>query len=228
MAQRGVALVLAGRNTAELEAQATDLQVRYQTPVAIETFDALDFAGHAEFFQRCTGRIAGGLDGVVLCHGYLPNQQATQTDFAEAHRSIDANFTSAVSLLNLAAEYLATRRGGYIAAISSVAGDRGRQSNYTYGAAKAGLTAYLSGLRNRLQHAGVQVLTIKPGFVDTAMTQGLLNPNSPLVASPQRVARDIDRAIRSRRNTIYTPWFWGPIMLVIRSIPEFVFKRLRM
>ena len=146
----------------------------------------------------------------------------------EARRAIDLNFTSAVALLAPLASYLEGRRSGYLAAISSVAGDRGRQSNYTYGAAKAGLTAYLQGLRNRLYRSGVHVLTIKPGFVDTPMTRGLVNPNSPLVASPKRVARDIDRAIRRRRNTIYTPWFWRPIMLVVRLVPEFIFKRLKL
>ena len=133
-----------------------------------------------------------------------------------------------MALLAPLANYLESRRRGYLAAISSVAGDRGRQSNYTYGAAKAGLTAYLQGLRNRLYRSGVHVLTIKPGFVDTRMTQGRVNPNSPLVASAARVARDIDRAIRRRRNVIYTPWFWRPIMLAVRALPEFLFKRLKL
>jgi short-subunit dehydrogenase len=112
--------------------------------------------------------------------------------------------------------------------ISSVAGDRGRGSNYVYGSAKAGLSAYLSGLRNRLFAHGVAVITIKPGFVDTSMTAGRLDPKSPLVATPERVAADIDRAIRRRRNVVYTPWFWWPIMIIIRSIPESIFKRLRL
>ncbi len=141
---------------------------------------------------------------------------------------MEINLTSAVVLLSLFANYLEDRRSGYLAVISSVAGDRGRQSNYTYGAAKAGLTAYLQGLRNRLYRSGVHVLTVKPGFVDTPMTHGRVNPDSPLVASPARVARDIDWAIRRRRNVIYTPWFWRPIMLAVRLVPEFVFKRLRL
>ena len=119
--------------------------------------------------------------------------------------SLEVNFLSAAELLEIAAAYFEPQRTGFIAAISSVAGDRGRQSNYIYGAAKAGLSTYLQGLRNRLYHSGVHVLTIKPGFVATRMTFGKVNPNSPIVASPQRVAKDIARAIRRRRNVIYTP-----------------------
>jgi short-subunit dehydrogenase len=228
LAKRGCALILAGRNREELEKDAANLRLRHAAPVEVEPFDALKFEEHPAFFDRCTAHFGGELDGVVLCHGYLPDQTQAQRDGVEARRTIDVNLTSAVSLLNLAANYFEPRRKGYIAAISSVAGDRGRQSNYIYGAAKAGLTAYLQGLRNRLFHAGVHVLTINPGFTDTPMTRGKVNPKSPLVASPERVARDIDRGIRKRRNVLYTPWFWRPIMAIVRSVPEFVFKRLKM
>ena len=142
----------------------------------------MDFAGLGALVARCLSR-SEPIDGVILCYGYLPDQRRSETDVDEARRAIDLNFTSAVALLSPLANYLESRRRGYLAAISSVAGDRGRQSNYTYGAAKAGLTAYLQGLRNRLYRSGVHVLTIKPGFVDTRMTQGRVNPNSPLVAS---------------------------------------------
>lgn len=228
LAARGCTLVLSGRNREELEKGAADLQVRHQATAFAETFDALDFESHPAFFERCLARLGGTLDGVVLCHGHLPDQALTQTDFAEARRTIDVNFTSAVSLLNLAANHLERQSRGWLAAISSVAGDRGRQSNYTYGAAKAGLTAYLQGLRNRLFKSGVHVLTIQPGFTDTPMTRGLLNPKSPLVASPERVARDIDRALRRRQNVLYTPWFWRPIMAIICMVPEWLFKRLKL
>ena len=187
----------------------------------------MDFAGHGEFLSRCLSR-PDPIDGVILCYGSLPDQRQTEMAADDARRAIDVNFTSAVAILSPLASYLESRRSGYLAAISSVAGDRGRQSNYTYGAAKAGLTVYLQGLRNRLYRSGVHVLTIKPGFVDTPMTRGLLNPNSPLVASPARVARDIDRAIRRRRNTLYTPWFWRPIMFAIRMVPEPIFKRMKL
>jgi short-subunit dehydrogenase len=228
LARRGCRLVLAGRDADELGKVASDLHVRYGTDGHVEPFDALDYEGHSAFFGRCLGHFNGDLTGVVLCYGYMTDQARTETDFCQARRTIDVNLTSAVSLLSLAANHLELSRQGFIAAIASVAGDRGRQSNYTYGAAKAGLATYLQGLRNRLCRAGVHVLTVKPGFVDTPMTQGLLNPKSPLVASPARVARDIDRAIRKRKNTLYTPWFWWGILAVIRSIPEPIFKRLRL
>jgi short-subunit dehydrogenase len=196
--------------------------------VSVEPFEAMDCESHRVFFDRCTKHVDDNLHGVVLCYGYLPKQEATETDFSEARRTIEVNFLSAASVLSEAANYLEKRKMGYIVAISSVAGDRGRQSNYTYGAAKAALSVYLQGLRNRLHRAGVNVLTVKPGFVDTPMTHGLLDPESPLVASPEMVAADIDLAIRKRKHLLYTPWFWRIIMTLICSIPEAVFKRLRL
>ncbi len=222
----GHRLVLAARGQEELAAQAADLSARFGIEVATETFDALDVDQLDRLFERCRAHAGGALDGVVLAYGVLPDQAGTQGDHEAIRRSYALNLTSAVVLLDSAASHLEARGAGWIAAISSVAGDRGRQSNYHYGAAKAGLSAYLSGLRNRLARTGVHVLTIKPGFVDTAMTQGVVNPSSPLLASPERVARDIEKAIRRRRDVLYTPWFWRPIMLVIRLIPESVFKRL--
>jgi short-subunit dehydrogenase len=156
------------------------------------------------------------------------DQAEAQADVQRIRRTYDVNLTSAASVLEPIAAHMAERGTGWIAAVSSVAGDRGRQSNYLYGSAKAGLTAYLQGLRNRVHHHGVDVLTIKPGFVDTPMTHGLLDPDSPLVASPDRVAKDIDRAIRRRRSKVYTPWFWRGIMAIIRNIPEAIFKRLKL
>ena len=123
-------------------------------------------------------------------------------------------------------QYPGERFGLPLDGVSSVAGDRGRQSNYLYGSTKAGFSTYLDGMRNRLYRSGVTVITVKPGFVDTSMTWGLLNPKSPLVATPERVARDIARAIRRRKNTVYTPWFWALVMLAIRLVPEPIFKRL--
>ena len=228
LAARGCRLILAGRNLAELEKTAADLRIRHAAEADVVPFDALDFAGHEAFFARVLTCAAGSLDGVVAAYGYLPDQRRSETDPEETRRAIDVNFTSVVSLLNLAANHLQQRGAGYIAAITSVAADRGRQSNYTYGAAKAGLNVYLQGLRNRLARSGVCVLSIKPGFVDTPMTQGIVNPNSPLMATPERVARDIDRAIRRRRRTLYTPWFWRPIMAVIRAIPEPIFMRMKL
>jgi short-subunit dehydrogenase len=228
LAARGCHLILAGRNLAEIEPLASDLRVRHRAEVSIEPFDALDFDGVGGFVDRCFAQPTGAPSGVVLCYGYMVDQSLTQTDPAEARRTIDVNFTSAVLMLDRFAERFEQARAGSITVISSVAGDRGRQSNYTYGAAKAGLTAYLQGLRNRLYPSGVHVLTVKPGFVDTRMTQGRVNPRSPLLATPERVARSIDRAMVGRKDVIYAPWFWWGIMAIIRLIPEPVFKRLKL
>jgi short-subunit dehydrogenase len=228
LAKDGTALVVSGRNADEIEAIAADLRVRFDVPVSVEIFDALDFADHPEFFARCVAQAGGRLGTVVLCHGWMTDQETTEQDFAAARRTIDVNLSSAVSLLHLAADHMAGHGEGVIAAISSVAGDRGRLTNYTYGSTKAGLQAFLSGLRNRLYHHGVHVLDIRPGLVATAMTDGLVNPDSPLVATPDTIARDIVRALGKRKNVLYTPWFWRPIMAVIRNLPETVFKRLRL
>jgi short-subunit dehydrogenase len=228
MAARGCRLILAGRKIDELERDAADLRTRYSVVADPVVFDALDFDGHPAFVQKCIDLVGGHLDGVVLCHGYLPDQATAQRDFAEARRTLDVNFTSAVSLLTPIANYFEQRRAGYIAAISSVGGDCGRMSNYAYGSAKAALSIWLQGLRNRLFHSGVHVLTIKPGFVETPMSKGVVSPNSPLMAKPDRVARDIDRAIVRRKNVLYTPWFWWGILTIICSIPEGLFKRLKL
>jgi decaprenylphospho-beta-D-erythro-pentofuranosid-2-ulose 2-reductase len=228
LASRGCHLLLAGRNGDELGRLAADCHTRFGVTVHIEVFDALAFDEHPAFIDRCFERFDGELHGVILCHGYMTEQEQCQSEFAEARRTIDINFTSAVSLLEQIAGRYERTGSGYIAAISSVAGDRGRQSNYVYGSSKAALSAYLQGLRHRLYRSKVPVLTIKPGFVDTPMTFGKLKPNSPLVASPERVAADIDRAIRRRRNVLYTPWFWRPIMWIIRCLPEPLFKRTRL
>jgi decaprenylphospho-beta-D-erythro-pentofuranosid-2-ulose 2-reductase len=219
-------LLLAGRNATELQKTARDLEIRFQVQAAVVPFDALDFTSHPAFFATCLEQASGELTGVVLCHGYMADQQLAQKDFAEAQRMIDTNYTSAVSILNLCANHFEEKRKGFVCAISSVAGDRGRQSNYLYGSTKAALDAYLEGMRVRLAKAGVPVLTVKPGFVDTRMTWGL--KGMFLVASPEHVARDIHRAIRRKKNVIYTPWFWAGIMAIIRNIPRFIFKKMKM
>ncbi len=228
LAGRGDRLVLAGRNTPELERIAADLRTRHGVGVDLEPFDALAGQTHADLARRCLGRCDGAVDGLVVCQGYMPEQAAAESDAFEAQRTLRVTLESVVTVVEPVAAAMADRGAGWIAVISSVAGDRGRQSNYIYGAAKAGLNAYCQGLRNRLFRRGVHVLTIKPGFVATAMTQGLVNPDSPLVASPDKVAGDIVRAIEKRRNVLYTPWFWRGIMRIIRSIPEPVFKRMKL
>jgi decaprenylphospho-beta-D-erythro-pentofuranosid-2-ulose 2-reductase len=228
LAREGAALILVGRDLEELERSAADLRLRHGVEAAAERFDALDFDSHEGFFQSCLRRVDAdpGEFGVVLCHGYLPDQRQAASDPSVARRTIVTNYTSAGAIRNLAADYLEQRRGGFICGLSSVAGDRGRQSNYLYASSKAALSTYLQGLRNRLSRAGVRVITVKPGFVDTKMTFGL--SGMFLVATPERVAKDVCRAIRRGRSVVYTPWFWRPIMLVIRTIPEFIFKRMKL
>ncbi|HIA20107.1 MAG TPA: SDR family oxidoreductase [Planctomycetaceae bacterium] len=228
LCKRGCQLILAGRNDDELESIATDLRIRYQSTVHIEVFDALEFSGHKDFVQRCLDLFEQRLDGAIVCYGCMHAQEQAQTDWDLTNQMIQTNYASVVSLMNLLAEHFARWQSGYLAAISSVAGDRGRQSNYLYGSTKAALSTYLQGLRNRLYHVGVHVLTIKPGIVDTPMTDGLVNPDSFLVSSPQQVSRNIDRALRWRKNILYTPWKWWWIMCIIRWIPEQVFKRLKL
>ena len=225
-AAHGNDLILAGRQREELEADAADLTLRYKIAARILVFDALDFESHEPVLSRLLRESGDSLDGVVICIGYLGDQVKAQGDAAEARRILDTNLTGCISALEILAGYFEKRRRGFICALSSVAGDRGRQSNYLYGAAKAGLSAYLQGLRNRLYHSHVHVLTVKPGFVDTRMTFG--HPKLFLVASPESAARSIYRAIVRRKNVVYVPWFWRWVMLLVRAAPERIFKRLKL
>jgi len=225
--RRTIGLVLAGRDMDELHRLAADLRTRYAADTAVRRFDAEALASVPEDFEQCVQALPGGLQDILVCHGWLPDPAESRRDPAVMRRLVDVNYTSAVILLELAAAQFERQGSGGITALSSVAGDRGRQSNYPYGASKAALTAYLQGLRNRLLHAGIPVLTVKPGFVDTAMTWGRINPDSPLNADPDRVASDIVRAMRRRRDVIYTPWFWRWIMGCFKVLPETVFKRLK-
>lgn len=223
-AQRGYPLYLAGRDDAELRRLAADIAIRYHVQVWHESFDAELYDTHNAFFAGVIEK-TGGLSGVLLAFGYLGNQLEAR-HFAQANLVISRNFTGAVSILSLCASYFEERGCGFIAAISSVAGDRGRQSNYVYGAAKGALTLFLQGLRNRLHSRGVKVITIKPGFVDTSMTFGM--PGIFLVASPDYVGEKIVRAVEGSRNVVYIPWFWRIIMAIIRLIPESIFMRLKL
>lgn len=222
-AERGATLVLAARNPSRLEAVANDLRVRGAADVETLVLDLLDRAAHAAVVKR---GFEGGLDVALIAHGDLPDQGRCQVNPQEAARTLELNLVSTVELLTLLAAAFEAQRSGTIAVISSVAGDRGRQSNYVYGAAKAGLTAFLQGLRQRLHSAGVRVVTLKPGFVDTPMTAHL--PRNPLASSARRAGGAIYRAIEARRDVAYIPWFWRPVMALIRAMPETLFKRLRL
>ena len=223
LAPHGASFFLVARNPGRLESVAKDLVARGAAAVHAETADLDDTARHPALLDRSAGLLEG-LDCALIAHGILGDQAACERDFAEAAASLQTNFLSPVSLVTWLANFFAAQHSGTIAVISSVAGDRGRRSNYVYGSAKAGLNAFLDGVRNRVDREGVQVLTIRPGFVSTPMTAHL--PQGPLFATPDKVARDILKAVQSRRDVLYTPWFWAPIMAIVRAIPEWKFKRM--
>ena len=224
-ASHGHSLILLARDGEELDRLACDFRLRYGINVETQVFDALNFDSHREILEHWK-QDGEEIEGTVVCTGYLGNQSTAPYDFDEAKRILDVNLTASVSVLNLLAAHFEKKRSGFICALSSVAGDRGRQSNYIYGAAKAGLSIYLQGLRNRLYPSNVHVITVKLGIVDTQMTYGL--PGLPLKASPEKVAKGIYKAILMRKNVYYAPYFWRWIMLLIRAIPEFVFKKQKL
>jgi short-subunit dehydrogenase len=223
LAERGDALYLVARNQARLAAIAADLSVRGSPRVGSEVLDANDFASHEPMLARAETFLAG-CDTVLVAHGTLSDQKACEASVELTLQEINTNALSVVALLTRIANRFAQQRAGTIAVISSVAGDRGRGSNYVYGSAKALVTAFLSGLGQRLVKCGVKVVTIKPGFVDTPMTAAFAK--GPLWARPERVAQGIVRALDQRGGTIYLPGFWRAIMLVIRALPESLFLRL--
>jgi len=224
-ARRGDSLYLAARDTDEVSRIAADLAVRYQVASFHGEFDITQTAEHASFIDQVTEAL-GGLDGIVLAAGSMADQMDAGKDFTLVETMVRVNYLGAMSVLNQCAQYLQDQKSGFIIGISSVAGDRGRQSNYLYGSTKAALTVYLSGLRNAMQAAGVHVMTVKPGFVDTAMTYGV--KGMFLVASPESIGDHIVTALEKKRNVVYLPWFWRYIMLIIRHIPEAIFKRLKL
>lgn len=224
-AQRGDALFLTGRDAARLQAIAADLRVRGAGDVHTAMLDVVDDAACARVVEAAW-RALDRIDVVLIAHGTLPDQAACEASPERTLEAFAVNATATIGLLTRIASRMAAQQHGCIAAISSVAGDRGRASNYVYGSAKAAVTAFLSGLRQRLAREGVDVLTIKSGFVDTPMTSAFRK--GALWASPDRVAAGIVRAIDRRRGVVYVPWFWRPIMLVIRHIPEAVFRRIRL
>lgn len=223
-AKQGANIFLTGRHASRLEANASDLRVRGANLVTTYVLDVNDYAQHAAMLSACAN-VLGRIDTVLIAHGTLSDQAHCERDAEAAVREFATNATSTISLLTLLAASMEKQGSGTIAVISSVAGDRGRPSNYVYGAAKAAVTTFCEGLRARLYKAGVNVLTIKPGFVDTPMTAGMALP-ALLVATPERVAADIVRAIERGKDSLYTPWFWAAIMLVIRAVPGYIFKRV--
>src|ERR1700730_879957 len=219
-ASKGYQVQLAARKPEQLKPLQSDLLIRYGVACTLHTFDALDFTSHKTFFDSLEPKP----DVSICVFGYLGEATKARMDWKEAERIIHSNYTGAVSILDIIADHLSRQKQGTIVGISSVAGERGRQSNYHYGSAKAGFTAYLSGLRNRLFHSKVHVLTVLPGFVYTKMTEKLLLPKL-LTAHPADVANAIFKGVKKKKNIIYVKWFWRWIMLIITSIPEAMFKK---
>ena len=225
LAREGATLFLGGRDLEELKHMAADLEIRYGISVHCGRVDAVDFSAHEEFLENAI-RTLGEIHGVVFAIGYLGEQPRESVDPETALKIININLTAAVSLLAPIANVLEEKGHGFIMGLSSVAGDRARQSNYVYGAAKGGLSLYLDGLRNRLDRQGVKVITLKLGFVDTEMTYG--KRGLFLVASPEQVARRAWQTLRRPSGIYYVPRFWRIILLIIRFIPESLFKRLKL
>jgi decaprenylphospho-beta-D-erythro-pentofuranosid-2-ulose 2-reductase len=222
-ATQGHALFLVGRNQSKLEAMAQDLRTRGASFVELAVADLDDTDSHPALLSHAVNALTG-MDIAYLAHGVLGDQLAAEQDFNTAAQILHTNFMAPVSLLTWLANYCTQRHHGTLAVISSVAGDRGRKSNYIYGSSKAGLSAFLAGLRNRIDREGVTVLTIKPGPTRTAMTAAM--PKNEKFADPNAVAKSIAAAVVAKKDTLYVPFIWAPIMFVIRHIPERIFKKL--
>lgn len=226
LVQNGASVYCIGRNTDKLNRVITDLKVRAGNEQVIDGFNAdlADTAQHPILIEQAIKSL-GGLDAVLIAHGTLPDQRACEADAELTQKEIQINALSVINLLTLLANYFETQGKGVIATISSVAGDRGRQSNYVYGAAKGMVSLFLQGLRNRLMAKGVSVVTIKPGFVDSPMTADF-DKSGPLWVKPEVIATGIIKAMQKGKNEVYLPWFWWGIMQIIKHIPEAIFKRL--
>ncbi len=222
VAERGDGVLLAGRDMDDLKRSAADCAQRSAAVAEAVKFDARKRESFAPIYKRALRE--DGMINVAVFVGSMPPQEDIDADPSLIEGVVKDSFTGPAEFLQGIAPEMETRGGGCVVGVGSVAGDRGRIGNYVYGAAKAGFATYLSGLRNRLTRAGGHVVTVKPGFVDTGMTWGI--EGMFLVATPEKVAADILKAVDKKRNVIYTPFFWRYIMLIIRSIPEFIFKKM--
>ncbi len=222
-ARDGAELFLIARNTEKLEDVSNDLKVRGAKRTETFLLDLSDLDRHQEMIQTAINTL-DGLDMVLIAHGTLGDQQLCQQNVAKTIEELTTNFTSVISLLTILANYFELQKRGCIAVISSVAGDRGRRSNYVYGTAKGGVTVFLQGLRSRLSQSGVTVVTVKPGMVDTPMTASM--KKGLLFAQPGKVGKGVYEAMMKGKEVVYLPWFWRPIMLIIKIIPEPIFKKL--
>lgn len=222
VSEQGADVFLAGRDMDDLNRMAADCHLRGAPVAEALKFDARKPAGFAAINERLAQQ--DGTLNVAVFVGSMPEQADIDADPALIDATIMDSFTGPARFLQGFVPMMEERISGTVVGVASVAGDRGRIGNYVYGAAKAGFATYLSGLRNRLTRTGGHVVTVKPGFVDTAMTWGL--EGLFLVASPDDVASDILKAVQKKKNTIYTPFFWRYIMLIITHIPEAIFRKM--
>lgn len=222
-ARNGFDTILAARSAATLAPVKTDLEIRFQVNTYLAEFDAENFDLHRDFYASLPIK-----PDVVLCvFGYLGEQKTAEYDWHEAAQIINVNYVGAVSVLNIAANDFEDRKQGTIIGISSVAGERGRQSNYIYGSAKGGFSIFLDGMRHRFADSNINVITVKPGFVDTNMTKGMNLPKL-MTAQPADLAKAIYQAYQKGKGTLYFVRFWRPFMFIIRSIPEFIFNKTKL
>ncbi|MQU21972.1 SDR family oxidoreductase [Pseudomonas helleri] len=225
-AEQGSEFFLVARNLEKLEQTAADLKGRGAKSVTLHCMDATDFVAHGAMLESCLATLQQ-IDIALIAHGTLPDQKVCEQEVSVALQEFANNGTSVIALLTLLANQFETQRCGTLAVISSVAGDRGRPSNYLYGTAKAAVSTFCEGLRARLFKVGVHVIDIKPGFVDTPMTQGLNLP-AVLIVTPELVAMQVVDGINKKTDILYTPKRWRLIMQIIKSIPVFLFKRLNL
>ncbi len=225
-AKEGARLFLIARNTERLATQATDLGIRGALSVDYALLDVNDRSNHQQALQRAIETL-GEIDVVLIAHGTLGNQTDCEKDSETALLELETNAVSTIALLTKLANIFEKQHHGTIAVISSVAGDRGRPSNYVYGTAKAAVTTFCEGLQARMFKSGVHVLIIKPGLVATPMTEALSMP-ALLVADPNLIAADIVRAIDKKTDVLYTPWYWKYIMAGIIHIPTALFKKFNL
>jgi decaprenylphospho-beta-D-erythro-pentofuranosid-2-ulose 2-reductase len=223
LSQRHCRLFLIARNSDQLAAVAADMRVRGADIAGHRQTDLTDTSSHKEMLAVAWQQM-GTVDAAIIAHGILGDQKRAESDWAEAAAILNVNFTSVGSLVTHLANAFEQQGSGQIVAIGSVAGDRGRKTNYVYGSAKSAVETFLQGVRHRLAPRGVGVLLVKPGFVDTPMTAHL--PRSPLFASANDVARTIVSAMENGESTVYAPFFWKFIMLIVRCLPESIFNRL--
>jgi decaprenylphospho-beta-D-erythro-pentofuranosid-2-ulose 2-reductase len=220
-AKNGFNLYLAARDSKRLHNFSSDIQEKYKIDCEFLEFDVTDYNKHTTFYHNLTHKPLG----TICVSGYYFKHEDLNLDFALVKNIYEANLLGCVSILNAVALDLSKRKEGFIIGISSVAGDRGRKSNYLYGSAKSGFNIYLDGLRIKLFNFNVKVITVKPGYVKTKMTSGMNLPNS-LLAEPEEIAIDIYKGWKTGKDVIYTKWYWRYIMLIIRNIPNFIFKRM--